>query len=71
MRATVGAVAIAIAAAVSPAAFQEPAPAGSEVLAEVRVHGNHSTPDAEIVSLEGLTLGAPLPPDAAAAVEQR
>ncbi len=31
-----------------------------EVLAEVRVHGNHSTPDAEVLRLAGLAIGAPL-----------
>lgn len=31
-----------------------------EVLAEVRVHGNHSTPDAEVLRLAGLSIGQPL-----------
>jgi outer membrane protein assembly factor BamA len=29
-----------------------------EVLGEVRVHGNHTTPDAEVLSIAGLTVGA-------------
>lgn len=43
----------------------------AEVLADVRVHGNHSTPDAEIVTLAGVTIGTPLPADAVDAVRQR
>jgi outer membrane protein assembly factor BamA len=31
-----------------------------EILGEVRVHGNHTTPDEEILALAGLTLGAPV-----------
>ena len=32
----------------------------SEVLGEVRVHGNHTTPDADILSLAGLVVGSPI-----------
>jgi outer membrane protein assembly factor BamA len=32
----------------------------AEILGEVRVHGNHTTPDADILSLAGLTIGAPV-----------
>jgi outer membrane protein assembly factor BamA len=56
------------AVAQEPAATRAPAP---EVLAEVRVHGNHSTPDAEIVALAGVAIGAPLPADAVDAVRER
>ena len=46
-------------------AAQAPPPApGAERLAEVVVHGNHSTPDAEVVAAAGLAIGAPLPADA-------
>ena len=38
--------------------------ASAEVLAEVRVHGNYATPDAEVLRLAGLTIGQPI--DAAA-----
>jgi outer membrane protein assembly factor BamA len=31
-----------------------------ETLAEVRVHGNYSTPDAEVLRIAGLTIGQPL-----------
>lgn len=42
-----------------------------EVLVEVRVHGNHTTPDAEVLQLAGLQLGRPLTSDEAAQVETR
>jgi outer membrane protein assembly factor BamA len=32
----------------------------SETLGEVRVHGNHTTPDADILAIAGLVVGAPL-----------
>jgi hypothetical protein len=32
----------------------------AEVLGEVRVHGNHTTPDADVLSIAGLSVGAPL-----------
>lgn len=32
----------------------------SEVLGEVRVHGNHTTPDADVLSIAGLTVGGPI-----------
>jgi hypothetical protein len=41
--------------AVSPAGAQS-----AETLGEVRVHGNHTTPDAEVLSIAGLTVGAPV-----------
>ncbi len=36
--------------------------AAGEVLAEVRVHGNYSTPDAEVLRLAGLTTGQAITP---------
>jgi outer membrane protein assembly factor BamA len=47
-----------------------PAPA-AEVLADVRVHGNHSTPDSGILSLAGVSIGAPLPADVVDTVQRR
>jgi outer membrane protein assembly factor BamA len=35
---------------------------GGEILAEIRVHGNYTTPDPEVVRLAGLALGQPLAP---------
>ncbi len=44
----------------APAVRQLPAPspaAGPEVVAELRVHGNHSIPDADILKLAGVAVG--------------
>jgi cell division septal protein FtsQ len=30
-----------------------------ERIAEVRVHGNHTTPDVDIIAMSGLTVGQP------------
>jgi outer membrane protein assembly factor BamA len=37
-----------------------------ESIAEIRVHGNHTTPDADILNLAGLAVGAPATPAALA-----
>lgn len=37
-----------------------PAVAQSQTLVEVRVHGNHTTPDAEVLAIAGLKVGQPL-----------
>ena len=34
--------------------------AGSEVIAEVRIHGNYRTPDDEVLKIAGLAVGSPL-----------
>ena len=52
--------------AAGPAPAQPPAPAPSpapEVVGELRVHGNHSTPDADVLHLAGVALGDPVEPD--------
>jgi outer membrane protein assembly factor BamA len=41
------------------------------VIAEIRVHGNHSTPDAEILALSGLAVGQPATGEALAAARAR
>jgi outer membrane protein assembly factor BamA len=48
-----------------------PQPALAERLAEIVVHGNHTTPDAEIAAAAGLTVGAPLAADAVAQAKRR
>jgi outer membrane protein assembly factor BamA len=53
------------------AADQAPAPPAAERLVDVMVHGNHTTPDADVISIAGLEVGAPLPPDAVAAATKR
>jgi outer membrane protein assembly factor BamA len=42
-----------------------------ETLGEVRVHGNHTTPDADVLSLAGLTLGGPASDEVLAQAEDR
>lgn len=54
-RAVVAAAWLALLAAASAEA-QPPAPPS---IAEIRVHGNHSTPDAEVLALSGLAVGQP------------
>jgi outer membrane protein assembly factor BamA len=43
----------------------------TETIAEIRVHGNATIQDDEVIRLAGLTLGAPLAPDAVPAIERR
>jgi hypothetical protein len=43
----------------------------SERLVDVLVHGNHTTPDADVIAIAGLTLGAPLASDAIATATKR
>ena len=55
---------LALAASLAFALFAQAAPAQPvEVVAEIRVHGNHLTPDAEIITIAGLTIGAPVTAD--------
>jgi hypothetical protein len=48
-----------------------PVPPAVERLVDVLIHGNHTTPDAEVMAIAGLTVGAPLAPDAIAAATRR
>ena len=68
-------VAIALALAAPPAATAqgpEPAPSGVEGrIVEIRVHGNHTTPDADVLAIAGLTLGDEATPERLAEVESR
>jgi outer membrane protein assembly factor BamA len=48
-----------------------PPPPAAERLAEVRVHGNHTTPDAEVLEIAGLTVGEPLAAPAIDAARER
>ncbi len=43
----------------------------NEVIADVRVHGNYATPDAEVLRLAGLTIGDPLQPETVSQVARR
>ncbi len=42
-----------------------------EIVAEVRVHGNYATPDAEVLRLAGITIGEPLQPDSLQRIAKR
>jgi outer membrane protein assembly factor BamA len=46
-------------------------PPAAEHLAEVRIHGNHTTPDADVLRLAGLALGEPIDDAAIAAARSR
>jgi outer membrane protein assembly factor BamA len=45
--------------------------AASEVVAEVRIHGNYRTPDDEVLRIAGITVGSPLEPGAVDAAADR
>lgn len=48
----------------APAQPSKPSrPSAPEVVAELRVHGNHSIPDAEVLLLAGVEIGDPVGPD--------
>ncbi len=53
-----------------PALAPAPAPEPERLVAVI-VHGNHTTPDADVLAIAGLTLDAPLPADAVAAATRR
>jgi outer membrane protein assembly factor BamA len=42
-----------------------------ETLGEVRVHGNHTTPDADVLALAGLTVGGPATDEVLRAAEEK
>jgi outer membrane protein assembly factor BamA len=46
-------------------------PAAVEVISELRVHGNHTTPDAQVIALAGVSVGQIVEPDTVAAIERR
>lgn len=43
----------------------------AEVIAEILVHGNHITPDAEVIALAGISVGGPVTPGIPAQVRAR
>jgi outer membrane protein assembly factor BamA len=73
----IAALLLALGCATAAAPGQEaPPPAGpaspaAERLVDVVVHGNHTTPDDDVIAIAGLTVGAPLAPDAIAAATKR
>ena len=56
----------------APATAQAPTPApAAEVVAELRVHGNHSIPDADILQMAGVALGDAVEPEILDRIEAR
>src|SRR5262245_53758439 len=60
MTRSIGAALLIVATAGASAHLVAQAPQAPEVLREVRVHGNHTTPDADILAIAGLTVGEPV-----------
>jgi outer membrane protein assembly factor BamA len=61
---------LAISIVVTPAAHaQEPTPV--ETIVDIRVHGNHTTPDAEIIRIAGVSTGSPFSPSLIADIDGR
>ena len=73
----IAALLLALGCAIAAPAVQDAIPSASpaapaaERLVDVLVHGNHTTPDADVIAIAGLTIGAPLAPDAMAAATKR
>jgi outer membrane protein assembly factor BamA len=53
-----GAAVVAMLALLTPTARAQEAPP-AETIVEIRVHGNHTTPDADVVALTGIAIGQP------------
>ena len=60
-----------VCAAILVAALQAAPAQAADVIAELRVPGNHIVPDEEVVRIAGVTIGAPLGPDTIALVRRR
>jgi len=60
-----------VAQASTPAEGGQARPVSTEVIAEVRVHGNQLTPDDEILKLAGVEVGTPFLPETTDEVERR
>jgi outer membrane protein assembly factor BamA len=71
MRAALSFVALAVRLTVSSTALEAQSQPQTETIAEIRVHGNATIQDDEVIRLAGLTLGAPLAPDSLPAIERR
>lgn len=52
-------------------AVQAPVAQPAEVVAEIRVHGNHVTPDEEVVAIAGIIVGSPVTSETMAQVSAR
>ena len=66
----IGALAI-LAIALAPANPLAATAQAPERIVEIRVHGNHTTPDADVLAIAGLTLGEAATPERLADAESR
>lgn len=64
----IGAMALLVAGLANPAPAAQPV---GETVTEVRVHGNHTTPDGDVLALAGLTIGQLFTPATLADAERR
>lgn len=71
MAALVLLLAAAVAPASVPAELAEGSVPATDRLAEVRVHGNHTTPDEEVLRIAGLTVGQPVDASTVSAARER
>jgi outer membrane protein assembly factor BamA len=71
MSSHIAALIVVLSIAVAPSEAQTPATPAPEVIGEVRVHGNHTTPDADVLAIAGLTVGSPVAADTVAQAEER
>lgn len=55
----------------APAAAAQTAAQATEIVAEVRIHGNYATPDADVLALAKITIGGALPPGEIEAIAAR
>lgn len=60
-----------LAALLAAALLLQPVPAPQERVVDVRVHGNHTTPDAEVLRLAAIEIGQPLAAGAIESIERR
>lgn len=54
-----------------PALVSAQMPEVKEVIADIRIHGNVTTPDAEVIRLSGIAIGAPVAPNMIESVTKR
>ena len=62
---------LALSLALPPSPVQATPPQPSEVIAEIQVHGNHVTADADVIALAGIAIGAPFTADTIAQAREK
>jgi outer membrane protein assembly factor BamA len=71
MRAAVSLALVVLCASLATTSLHARGDQQTETIAEIRVHGNATIQDEEVIKLAGLAIGAPLGPDALADIERR